>query len=200
MDSNRAWREASGTLPPREVLATRVYEAMLSLVMDGALPPGERINIDDVARRLNVSPSPVREALVRLENEGLAVKRGHSAGYAATPVIDADGLTKMFAIRLRLEPWAAGLAAESRVPDDLDELAAIVEEMREPVDGTSYAGYRRFAHTDAQFHQLIARIGGGRMLGEVLQHLQPHIHAYRLQPVVGAQALTTAQHARILAH
>src|SRR5260370_11602812 len=69
-------------LPPsRQTLTDSVYEAVMELVMDQHIEAGGRGNIDLVPRQLNVSPTPGREALARLEIDGLGMKaplRGHS--------------------------------------------------------------------------------------------------------------------------
>ena len=66
-------------LPARRALADDVYDAVLGLLMDQVIEPGSRASIDGIARQLNVSPTPVREALARLESEGLVVKKALKA-------------------------------------------------------------------------------------------------------------------------
>jgi DNA-binding GntR family transcriptional regulator len=68
----------------RTTLTDDVYAAVQALIMDHVIPPDERVNIDALARRLDVSPTPVREALARLEADGLVSKRP-LAGYTTTP-------------------------------------------------------------------------------------------------------------------
>src|SRR5258708_18300971 len=75
-------------LPPsRQTLTDSVYEAVMELVMDQHIEAGGRVNIDLVARQLNVSPTPVREALARLEMDGLVMKEP-LRGYSVTPTLD----------------------------------------------------------------------------------------------------------------
>lgn len=61
-------------LPARPSLSDDVYEAIKALIMNHAIAPGSRLSIDQLARDLAVSPTPIREALARLESDGLAVK------------------------------------------------------------------------------------------------------------------------------
>ena len=74
-------------LPQRQALADDVYEAINALLMDSIIAPDARITIDTLARQLGVSPTPVREALARLESDGLVVKQG-LRGYFATPAAE----------------------------------------------------------------------------------------------------------------
>src|SRR5437879_675475 len=73
-------------LPQRQVLADSVYEAVKAMIMDHQIQPGERVGIDALARALQVSPTPVREALARLTADGLVTKRS-LAGYRATELL-----------------------------------------------------------------------------------------------------------------
>src|SRR6266700_3458122 len=82
-------------LGSRQVLADGVYE---------------RINIDEIARELDVSGTPVREALARLESEGL-VSRLPLRGYRVTELLTRDEVEDMYGLRLLLEPPSAAKAA-----------------------------------------------------------------------------------------
>src|SRR6266446_3726174 len=69
-------------LPARRMLAGEVYEYIKTQLMDQQIQPGVRINIDKLARQLQISQTPIREALARLEAEGLVTKeplRGYSS-------------------------------------------------------------------------------------------------------------------------
>src|SRR5690349_25023786 len=90
----------------RSTLGEDVYAALHTLIMEHTLAPGDRLNIDALARQLAVSPTPVRESLARLESDGLVRKRP-LAGYAVSPRLTRDEFTEMFDMRLLLEPAAA---------------------------------------------------------------------------------------------
>ena len=64
-----------GRTVSRQVLADHVYEELLASLMDGRLEPGAAVSIDGTARELDVSPTPVREALARLEHTGMVRAR-----------------------------------------------------------------------------------------------------------------------------
>ncbi|MEQ4301406.1 GntR family transcriptional regulator [Plantactinospora sp. B6F1] len=102
-----------GLLRParRTTLADDVYESVRALVMDHAVAPGERINIDGLARRLEVSPTPVREALARLESDGLVRKRP-LAGYTAAPLLTRTEFDELVEMRLILETASARRVAQ----------------------------------------------------------------------------------------
>lgn len=192
-----SWDRASSTMPRRRVLADHICETIRSLLMDQVLEPGRRISIDDIARRLAVSPTPVREALSRLENEGLVTKRALS-GFTATPLLDRSRLAELFELRSYMEGPAARTAALNRQDADLHDLREVLEGTVLPGDAENYESYREFAMRDAQFHDLIARAGGNVLLRDTLARLQPHTHVYRLQVRVDGQEQTLDQHWAIL--
>src|SRR5260370_24273617 len=101
-------------LPPSsQTLTDSVYEAVMQLVMDQQIEEGGRVNIALVARQLNVSPTPVREALARLEMDGLVMKEP-LRGYSVTPTLDTKTFNDLYDVRRLLEPFAARRAAERR--------------------------------------------------------------------------------------
>ena len=113
--------EHSGPPPVRQALSDSVYESIKAMVMDHEIAPGARVGIDALSRALKVSPTPVREALARLESDGLVVKRALS-GYRATQLLSRQGLAELFEMRLLLEPRAAALAADNATENQLDDL------------------------------------------------------------------------------
>jgi DNA-binding GntR family transcriptional regulator len=190
--------DAEVPMPPRQVLADSVYEAVKAMVMDHEIQPGARVGIEALARTLEVSPTPVREALARLESDGLVTKRS-LAGYRATELLTPQGLEELFEMRLLLEPTAAGLAAVNANDDQLDTIESLVEEMRDrPGSGGKYAVYREFAAGDQRFHDTIARAAGRPLLADAVSRLHSHLHIFRLSSIPGATAVTLAEHDRVL--
>lgn len=180
------------------VLAVSVYEAVKAMVMDHVIQPGARVGIESVSRSLGVSATPVREALARLESDGLVVKRSLS-GYRATELLTRQGVEELFEMRLLLEPRAAALAAEHMGEAALDRIEAVVEEMRGlPDKGHSYAEYGRFAVLDQRFHDALAVASGRTMLAAAVERLHTHLHLFRLSPVSGGSPATVMEHGRIL--
>src|SRR5258708_28747800 len=101
-------------LPPsRQTLTDSVYEAVMELVMDQHIKAGGGVNIDLVARQLNVSPTPVREALARLEIDCLVVKEP-LLGYSVTPMLDTKNFNGLFDLSRLLWPFAARPPRERR--------------------------------------------------------------------------------------
>jgi DNA-binding GntR family transcriptional regulator len=184
--------------PHREVLTDRVYELVKAMVMDHEITPGAKINIEALARELDVSPTPVREALARLESDGLVTKRS-LVGYRATELLTADGVSELFEMRLLLEPHAAALASRRATDGQLDLLESILEAMRShPVTGDRYVVYREFAALDQSFHETLAAAAQRPLLADAIQRLHAHLHMFRLNSAPGAGQPTVTEHERIL--
>ncbi|MFC9465575.1 GntR family transcriptional regulator [Streptomyces coelicoflavus] len=180
------------------MLTDSVYEAVKAMVMDHVITPGARVGIEPVSRSLGVSATPVREAMARLESDGLVVKRSLS-GYRATELLTRQGVEELFEMRLLLEPRAAALAAEHVEDDGMDRIEALVEEMQGlPDKGESYAVYGRFAALDQRFHDALAAASGRTLLAAAVERLHTHLHLFRLGAVTGGSPSTVTEHGRIL--
>ncbi|UYG02533.1 GntR family transcriptional regulator [Halomonas sp. LR3S48] len=159
-----------------EGVYTSIYERLMSL----EIAPGARIPIDVMARELNVSQTPVRGALARLEREGL-VHKAHLIGYSAAPQLNRKQFEDLFNFRLLIEPEGARLAALNMTPAalaHLEEIAADMAHGATPVDRTSR--YSRFARIDAHFHDEILRIADNEVIRSTLFNQHIHLHLFRL--------------------
>ncbi|MCU1585248.1 MAG: hypothetical protein JWM49_1804 [Microbacteriaceae bacterium] len=188
-------------IPPMRVLTDEVYDAVLALLMGGDIPPGERASIDALSRELQVSATPIREALVRLEAEGLVVKTPRK-GYMAAELLDAHGLANLFEMRLLLEPTAATRASGRLSGEQLAQLEASVEEMTRAASsngGDRFEDYRAFADADAYFHSCISEASGNPLLTDAIGRLRAHTHLYRLYYSHELAAQTSGEHGAVLA-
>lgn len=103
--------DGAGAGPP-EMLSEQVYRAITRLVERGELRQGAPLRIEDLARRLNVSPTPVREGLSRLSATGLVVHEPRR-GFRVAPPLTSEQLHKLMDARELLEVGAARLAVDS---------------------------------------------------------------------------------------
>jgi DNA-binding GntR family transcriptional regulator len=184
----------------RSTLGDNVYEALKALVMDHTLAPGERVNIDALARDLGVSSTPVREALARLESDGLVRKRP-LAGYTVSPLLSRDEFNDLFDIRLVLEGAAARWAAARAADDARDAIVAEAEVSVAIGDGDrdGYRSHAEFTARDARFHELIAVTAANELLRESIGRLHAHLHIHRLYFPYAATGTTGREHQRVAA-
>jgi DNA-binding GntR family transcriptional regulator len=179
------------------MLTDSVYEEIRQQLVDHDVEPGSKLNITGIAADLDVSPTPVREALARLEADGLVVKRS-LAGYTAAPLLNGKDFDDLFEMRELLEPAAAARAAVRIGARDLAMLTAHLQEMRKAQHDTSRETLRLFVHHDALFHSLIASVGGNALMDDTLRRLHAHTHLYRLHFRDGIAEETCHEHERIV--
>lgn len=166
-------------LPKRQVLADGVYETLMALLMEGSFAPGDAVSIDSLSRELAVSPTPIREALARIEASGLIV-REPLRGYRIAPPMSPEAFKELMDARLLIEPHNAATAASRSSALLLDELSEALSAMRAAPKGPTYQESRRFLSADAAFHAAIGRHSGNRYLAEAVSRLGSHQHRFRL--------------------
>jgi DNA-binding GntR family transcriptional regulator len=166
------------TMTERPSLTDDVYEAIKRYIMDNVAPPEGRLSIDQLARDLRVSSTPIREALVRLEAEGLA-RRERMRGYTTAPMLTDDEVSDLFEFRAVIEPWAAATAARRRDDDGIARLLAELDSVGTLPAGSSYEAYASLAEHDDRFHRLICELAGNAQLSRAFERTHCHIHLFR---------------------
>jgi DNA-binding GntR family transcriptional regulator len=146
-----------------------VYRTLRESVMKCDLKPGERLVIDDLARRLSVSAIPVREALQILQSEGLVVTVPH-VGATVAP-ISRESITEVFTVMEGLEMVATRTAAQRATAGDVDALNGIVEDMDRALASRRY---EQWADLNRRFHIAISRTAGMPMLQEMTARALDH--------------------------
>lgn len=169
----------TGTLGRPQRLADDVYDAILGQLMSLKIPPGGSINIDDLAREFGVSQTPIREALGHLEAYGLVTKI-QFIGYTAAPQLTKKQFDDLCELRLRLEPYLAGKAAEVIDDQGVAALRSIADVMASPRSDDGGASYGQFVRQDAALHDRIAAAAGNSLMRETLAKLHVHLHLFRL--------------------
>jgi len=139
-----------------------VYQALRGAIIRGELPPGQRLVIDDIARRLEVSAIPIREALQSLQAEGLVVSAPHVGATVAS--ISQDEVHEVFAIMEGLETVAVREAAARLTPEQGESLGTIVADMDSAVDRQEY---ERWAEMNGKLHRSIGEIAAMPLLREM---------------------------------
>ncbi|MGO4228859.1 GntR family transcriptional regulator [Arthrobacter sp. YAF34] len=175
----------------RQVLADHVYQELLASLMDGRLEPGAAVSIDGTARELDVSPTPVREALARLEHTGM-VRRVALKGYRVAPMYTREDFAELMEARLAIEPVNARLACARLTPAHRDALAKAVADLKKAPRGPSFAEYRDYLEADERFHRLIAEQTGNQFMVAAYAALGGQVQRFRL---FGGVGITDAEQA-----
>ncbi len=176
-------------------LRVQVYSALREAIVGGRLRPGERIVEDRVCADLGVSRSPLREALRRLEGEGLVTILPRR-GAVVTELTARDG-EDLFAVREALEGLAASLATRYITAEELAELEDVCLAMDKCIAARDMAAV---AELNTQFHELIGAASRNRWTREFLSGIKAQIRrVYRSSLEVPSRALESlAEHRMIL--
>lgn len=146
-------------LPSPERVGDTVYRAIRDAILGRRLRPGDSLSVPDLARKLGVSRSPVRDAVLQLVAEGLAWEEPRKGASVAR--LGADDLDEVHEVRESLEGLAARLCASRISPEELSGLMRVLDDQAEAVARGDGDAYRE---TDRRFHEKIARsCGNGRL-------------------------------------
>jgi DNA-binding GntR family transcriptional regulator len=177
---------------------TRAEELRLQLadeIVRGSLRPGAPLDETEIAKRFNVSRTPVREALRQLVASGLVEARAHRGAVVAQPSIER--LTGMFEAMAELEALCAGLAAERMSPAERHGLEAIHEELRV----LSHAGNpERFHDVNERFHNAIYAGSQNGYIAEITLATRVRVQPFRRAQFrnLGRLAKSHAEHDRVV--
>ena len=180
---------------PRPLLADQVYTALRQQLQDFVLAPGDRFSEAEIAQRLGVSRTPVREALFRLRNEGrLDVES--KAGWFVRP-IDFNRLEQLYELRVVLEAaCVARLCTLAEPPPALEDLKRV---WLVPA-AERLADERAVGELDEQFHTTLVRAAGNAEMARVHQDVTEHIRIVRRLDFTRGDRIeaTYTEHAKIL--
>ncbi|GAB6165583.1 GntR family transcriptional regulator [Thermostilla marina] len=156
-------------------LRQQAYERLKDFLLRGELRAGMQLSEPELARRLGMSRTPVREALRQMENEGL-IEYAPRFG-AAVRVPHRKELEEMYAVREVLESFAAAEAAVNITAEELARLEATFDEMREIADAFRARGepvlageaLEKFVALDIRFHRTVIDAARNRYMSKILE-------------------------------
>ena len=150
-------------------LTEQVSHVLTEAILDGTLGPGESLIETDLQKQLGVSRSPLREAFRDLEKKGLVTivpRRG-----TVVKEITRTDLEENFPVRATLEGLAARQAYPRMTPDQLSEMAAALEGMKQVGEAGDSEGYRK---NHLKFHEVFIKASGNTLLIDILKTLRMH--------------------------
>lgn len=150
---------AASSFKPR--LSNSVYDQVREAIQQGDFAPGERVLEEDIASRFKISRTPVREALRRLEDEGLLVHLAHEGLTVAK--LDYQMVMELFVVRDVLEGAAARMAAQFASAPELEMLVDMTRRERELADSAD-----KMASHNRRFHAAICMMAHNRYLSKTL--------------------------------
>ena len=165
-------------LPLRDV----VFNTLRQAILKGELKPGERLLEIALAERLGVSRTPVREAMRKLEQEGLVVMIPRRGAQVAS--ITEKDLNDVLEVRIALENVAIEKACKLITEEELGRLWVAAKEFEKT---KAEGNLVRLAEADVAFHEIIYQASDNKRLNQVLNNLREQMYRYRLEYVKDAR-------------
>ncbi len=159
-------------LPLRDV----VFNTLRRAILKGELKPGERLMEISLADRLGVSRTPIREALRKLEQEGLVVMIPRRGAQVAD--ITEKDLNDVLEVRMALESLAIEKACKRMSEKDMEKLLAAAREFEKT---TTEGDLVKLAEADVAFHEVLYQAAENVTLNQVLNNLREQIYRYRVE-------------------
>ena len=159
-----------------QILSQQILEALRKMILEGDLPPGHRLIEMDLASQMGASRAPVREAIRRLEQDGL-VEIFPNRGAVVVGVPEEE-LAALYVTRAAIEAQAFARAAQNLSPEQLDELRRLVDRMAELVDA---GATEELVETDVAFHRLVVDASGYVVLRRVWHSLDSIVRVRTMQ-------------------
>jgi DNA-binding GntR family transcriptional regulator len=151
-----------------------VYELLCEAILSGRFKPGEHLVLEDLAEEFGTSRTPLREAIRRLQTEGLVDFAPHRGAVVAE--LSVEELIELYHIRAVLDGLAARLATNSLSGEDLTKLQDIFEKTRRELDPSNPVRFDEFNRT---FHEIIYRASNAPFLYEMIISLYTQTGRYR---------------------
>lgn len=177
---------------PRRTANQFVRDSLRRAILNKQIPPGSRLVQAEIARQLNVSSTPVREALRELAAEGLVRLDAHHTATVNTG--DLDDLEEIYALRRMLEPYCTRLAVERISEEELSRAQDLNSRMRE------VANPAEWVRLNSEFHGILSDAAGSPRLSAILKGLRDSASVYvsvRIQTEEELQA-SNLDHRRIV--
>ncbi len=178
-------------LPLRDV----VFKALRDAIVNGDLKPGERLMEIQLANKMGVSRTPVREAIRKLELEGLVIMTPRKGAQVAP--ITEDDLTDVLEVRKALERLAVDLACDKITEETLDKLKEETIKLKIAIKNNDI---NEIAKKDVEFHDIIYDSTGNKRLVQMINNLREHIFRYRIAYIkdVEQRTLLIEEHSNIV--
>jgi DNA-binding GntR family transcriptional regulator len=174
-------------------LRQTVYDALVELIVNGVLQPGQRMVEAELARRLGVSRQPIREAFHRLQAEGWVDLRPGQGAFVHTPT-DTE-VSQLLDVRALLESEAARLAAGAATPE---QVASLRDIWKGGVDAIEAADPERIVAANGRFHAQVRAISGNVVLAELIGLVDRRVRWYHRQVAQARGLESWNEHAEII--
>jgi DNA-binding GntR family transcriptional regulator len=181
------------------------YQSIKNLILESKILPGASITEEALATELNIGRTPIREALMRLEQEGLIITENRRKRVF---MLDEAEVNQIFELKICIESSMAGYAAERATKTELDQIRKTMEAMdaqaaqlpTETTGQNAKAWFEEWMDLDAQLHQQIYLAAHNPTAWEIISGFNTKIHRFKLGLLTlqGRVAISVTEHRRFV--
>lgn len=153
-----------------EVKKNSVYDYLFNAIRTGDIKPGQTLTERGLAEKIGVSRTPVREAIRKLEEQGIVTHEPHKGVKVIT--LSEEKVAQLYDVRELLEGLAVRRLAERQTPEMIEELRGFIERAEEEAVQNNI---RELAEINSEFHLALARLSGNVYLETIMNMLQTQI-------------------------
>lgn len=158
----------------RNYLNEEAYKILKESILSGNLKPGERIIEDNLASSMQISRTPLREALNKLKSEGMVCYDSNKK--LVVSELSIKELDDLFGVRIALECYAARLACKNITKEEMEKLWGNIEDTQIANEGKDY---KKVVVLNGEFHDILARSSRNNCIVNMLNSLKEQIDRYR---------------------
>ncbi len=178
-------------LSPRN-MSQEVYEILKERIFSKQFSPGERLRLAEIEKQMNISRTPLKEALNRLAVEGLVEIKPSRGTFVSDP--SPAEIAESFDVRRVLEVYAVELLAERMTESQLQRLRDRVKELRSLTEVEDWSQiYQEYVALDHELHRLVMEFAGNKPLKEVWEQVNMHVQMARVRYRRAERELNLAQ-------
>ena len=153
-----------------DVKKNSVYEYLYNAIQTGEIKPGQTLTERGLAEKIGVSRTPVREAIRKLEEQGIVTHEPHKGVKVIT--LSLDKVLQLYEVRELLEGLAARKLSERQTPEVIGELSGLIAEAEKQAMANNV---HELARINSEFHLTLARLSGNVYLEAIMNMLQTQI-------------------------
>ncbi len=179
-----------------ETLRQKAVENVREMILNGVLKPGERLILEDLAKDLNMSRLPIREAIRQLQAEGLITVINHKGTFVSK--LTTKDVQDVYKIRSILEGEAAKLGTKLISQDDIKKMESILELMEQ--NNLAAYGPKNWLNMNEKFHLILYEATGNQRIVKMISNLMVETSSYvRLAVIIeGQKPRAKSYHRKIL--
>ena len=160
---------------PIMTMKHQIYQILKKEICDGNFPPGQWLQEKELAEKLNVSRSPVREALKQLVDEGLAIEYPNKGVFVKEFTV--KDIEEIYEVRILLESYAIKNSVKTITTSNIREFMEILHTLMKHYDNNDLASY---IETDTLLHQYIITLGGNSIVSDIYKRIYSQSQQFRI--------------------